>query len=444
MRTLAILLLISLTFLEAEATDLANLYNDSVLLERQQKYGPNIRWNFENLIMGSLTPAERTRVGRVKLRLPLRAEGNLQGHPLAFYASGQTITAPIFSIKFLDDLTVIWGFFWANNMSLEPVTDYLGMLKYKDPATIPGGHFPPPFKALGVAPDAWKTDAKVDDVSQKALKSALVWILAHELGHILHRHPGYGPGVTAAEAQSNEAEADSFANTIMRRIGVAPMGMAQFFMMMAHFDANRADFESQQAWENHLRTQNTHPLTGSRMQALAADLLRSPGDFASQEQDRAAATEVIRYVASQIKGIGLLLNDPDIHQTIAAKARATDLISLKRWKDTGRVTAAQTPFEGQYSGSYVRLLPDGSHETLQAKMQLKRSGNRVTGRFWFGLGEGTIEGIVRNGHLVYAWNWGTAFGRGRLAPTASTGELQGDWGYQEAMTGGGSWSLKAK
>ncbi len=442
MRKTATALLLSLLVIlpnTAAAADLAMLYSDAVLAERKARYEPHIRWNFDNLVVGSLTPQERAKLGRVVLELPLRGEGELRGHPLAFYAGGRTVTVPIMSVKFFDDLTVAWAFFWANDMSLEPVTDYLGMLKYRDPQEI-GGRFPPPFEALGVAPNAWETDTAVDDVSQKALKSALVWIMAHELGHLYHGHRGY-VGVSAEQAQENEAQADRFANTIMRRIGVAPMGMAQFFMMMAHFDRNAADFSSPEEWQAWLSEQNTHPLTASRMTALADDLLRSPEDFAATESDVAAGVERVRYVAAQIRGIGDLLADPDIQRSIALKALATDPQSLRRWQAAATGAPAAEAFHGRYHGTYVHNVVGGESERLNAEMELRRQGNQVSGRFWFGLGEGLINGIVQGDRLIYEWAWGNAYGRGQLAAEPATGRLSGAWGYEDSADNGGAWDV---
>jgi hypothetical protein len=245
------------------AADLSALYADAELGERKARYEPRIRWNFENLILGSLTPAERSKLGEVRLVLPLRGQGALRGHPMAYYAGGKTVVVPIMSVKFFDDLTLAFAYFSTKGLNLEPVADYVGMLKYRSAADI-GGRFPPPLEALGLSYDIWKTDKKVDDVSQQALKSGLVWIMAHELGHISHGHRGYAD-IRADDAQRQEAAADAFANRIMRRIGVPPIGMPIFFTAMAHLEPSRGDFQSNDAWTKYLSTKATHPLTADRM-----------------------------------------------------------------------------------------------------------------------------------------------------------------------------------
>ncbi len=420
------------------APDLSDLYPQTELAERQSRYGPNLQWNFENLVLGSLTPDERARLGQVRLATPLQAEGQMRGHPLAFYAGGHTVTMPILSVKFFDDLTLAWAFFWAKELSLEPVTDYLGMLKYRDPREI-GGRFAPPLEALGVPPDIWKSDKVIDDVSQKALKSALVWVMAHELGHIYFRHQGYA-GVSPVQARHNEAEADRFANTIMRRIGESPSGMAQFFMMMVHFDPNQTDFADVAAWEAYQAEEATHPLTAARLNAIADDLERDPQEFAASDSDIRAGTERVVYVAQQMRAIGGFLADPEVLRSIKLKALATDPASLQRWNTAAAGAGTETPFAGRYRGSYIRRIGGGS-EALDANLELNRQGDFVTGRFWFGLGEGQIVGLVQGGKLNYEWTWGDTFGTGQLV-AGPAGGLSGAWGYADSSDDGGAWDVK--
>jgi hypothetical protein len=434
------LLIIALAPAPVAAADLSNLYSDAVLAERLSRYEEHIRWNFDNVVLGSLTPAERQALGPVRLDIPLRGAGDMRGHPLAFYAGGGVVTVPVQSVKFFDDLTLAWAYFWANGLSLEPVTDYVAMVKYRDPAEF-GGRFPPPLEALGVPADSWKTDPKVDDVSQKALKSALVWIMGHELGHVYHGHQGYA-GVSAEAAQAHEVEADRFANTIMRRIGVPPLGMSQFFMVMAHFEPNRADFASEAAWTDYYRSESTHPMTAERMTALADDLMRAPEEFASSEADVAAGVALVEFAATQIRGIGDILADPEIQRSIAAKALATDLTSLRRWQAAaGAPAGAVAAFDGSYAGSYRHHIGGGETESLDAIMELQRQGNTVVGRFWFGLGEGTINGVVREDRMTYEWVWGNAFGRGVLEHDPDSGRVTGAWGYDQSLDNGGFWDV---
>ncbi len=453
MKTLALALLMLLPLAPGTVTaswQLGDIYSDGELEYWKGRFPKKIQWNFDNLVLGKLTPQERQRVGQVQLGFPLRAPGKLRNHPIQFYAAGNTITVPILSVRFFDEVTQAWGYLWSNQYSMELVADYLAMLKYRDPADFPGGRIPPPLEALGIPKDEWKRDKKMDDVSQKALKSALVWILAHELAHIYARHPGYGPGVSSQQAQQNEAEADRFANMIMRRIGVAPAGMVQFFMTMVNLEPGRGDFANDAAWKRYLQAEYTHPLTAKRLTAIADDLRRSPGDFTSEEKDQRAAVKRIQYIADQIASIGAILEDANMHRLVVATGLATDLHSLRNRQravttvEPGKMCKGAgdpTSFQGQYTGLYTRVLKSGKKEWLSARLQMRRSGNRVVGRYSFGVGEGTLEGNVFQGQrLLYEWRWGNASGKGSLTASKSGG-LSGAWGHKSAAEGGGSWEL---
>lgn len=429
---------------------LGDIYDDALLHHWQERYRPNVQWNFDNLVLGRLTPAERARVGTVTLAYPLRAEGTLRDHPLQFYAGGDRITVPVLSLKFLDDLTLAWAFLHVRGRPLDPVMDYLAMLRYQDPASTPKGRFQGPLETLGVPPDIWKRDPAIDDISQKAFKSAVVWILAHELGHLYHRHPGYGPGVSRDAARANETEADQFANTIMRRIGVAPLGIVQYFMALSRLERGRGDFTSQAAYERYVREVATHPLTSDRLRAIAGDLRRSPEDFTAEESDPVAAVQRIRAVADDVDTIAGALASPDMHRLVVAIGLATTPESLAS-ADRRRVGVAgegkcavrsgANRYDGVYEGVYGRNLADGSREWLPAGMELARAGRRVVGKYWFGAGEGTVEGLVIRGQrLQFEWTWGTASGRGTLR-ASSRGGVSGEWGHDTEQSGGGVWDL---
>jgi len=430
-------LLLSAALTQVQATDLSGLYSTDYLQERHDRYEPALSSNFNRLVLGSLTPLERSQLGIVTLKLPLRAPGEASGDPLTFYAKDSSVVIPIQSVKFLDDLSLAWGYAWSKDLSLENVTDYVAMLKYQKP---PAAGFPPPLQALGIPADIWKQDARVDDVSQKILKSAIVWIMAHEVAHLLFKHPGYGPHVPARQAQANEAEADRFANEIMRRIGVAPGGIAYFFVTLAHWSANRGDFGSDAEWADFQRSEANHPFTASRMQAVASDLRDNPADFSVEATDKQTGIRNVLFIASQIDEVATILNDLEIQRSIAAKARTTTPASLSYQPKPS--TAPGGEFSGNFNGTFVHLLTDGSSENLDLSLTLNRQGTHVTGLFDFGMGPGNIEGFVSNGQLRFEWVWGANFGQGVLRTGNAEHQLVGSLGYQQSDSNAGKWQLK--
>lgn len=448
MRSVSLVMIMLMIPLASFGRDLSSMYDSATLAYWKTRYPANTEWNFENLILAKLKPDERAAVGNVALRFPLAAEGRAAGDPLAFYASAPppAITMPVLSIKFLDDLSVAFAWLEVKGYSTETVADYLAMLKYRDARDFPGGRYPAPFSALRI-PDNALDDPMVDDLSQKILKSAIVWIMAHELAHIYYRHPGNQGDVTVS--QENEKQADRFANEILRRIGVPPIGMSYFFVFAANYTPHRGDFGSDREWKDFLSQKSTHPLTAERLQALASDLEKRAEDFTKTEPDRKAALQRVRYTAGQIAGIAKLIGDPDMQKSMRAKGLATDLDVLaprKRGELPQFVETERNPgkkaatFDGNYEATYGHVLQDGRKEELPARVVLKRTDKMVYGRYSFGMGEGTIEGAVQNEKLLFGWQWADSSGKGVLVPSADGTAFTGTWGYGGSREGGGTWS----
>jgi len=305
--------------------DLSNLYDDQTLNYWKGRYEKNLRWNFEKRVLGALTPAERRRLGRVQLDLPLRAPGEQAADPLVFYASRGQIVIPIQSVKFFDDLALAWAWFRARGESTEKVLDYIAMLKYRKPSELGLRQFPPPLEALNIPVDAWKRDRGVDVVAQGILKSGIIWIMGHQAAHHYYRHPRYQSGASYKQAQLDEASADRFTNEIMRRIHMAPSGMAHYFLFMAYWSSNRADFSSDQAWREYQQKQVNHLFTAERMKKMASDLRASPAEYAATEMDIPASIRQLQQTADRLERVAAILENQDIQRSIAIKARVTDM-----------------------------------------------------------------------------------------------------------------------
>jgi len=286
----------------------------------------DFRWNFEVPVLGSLTPRERVKLGAVKLITPLYGEGLMRGFPLAFYAKNKTVVIPVMSYKFLRDIAVASAYLVENGFSLETVSDYASMLKYQ--VFTKGKKVPPPLEALHI-PDNALNMPWVKNTSQKILVSSIVWIMSHELAHLYYQHPGYGPHISRYQAQQNEIEADRFANKIMRNISVAPIGIAEFFMVMSHLSVDRGDFENDDAWNEYRNFEATHPLTAERMNILANDLLSDPESFVWKEPNPADISTVIRETAVQIQEIAKILSNPEMQILINYRAKSITLDSLR-------------------------------------------------------------------------------------------------------------------
>ena len=81
-----------------------------------------------------LTSEEKRRLVGVSIDFPLEAGADEKGHPLAFYSPpGQPrVVFPIFSMKFLDDLSTAYAWLQVNGYVLDTISEYTAMLAYKD------------------------------------------------------------------------------------------------------------------------------------------------------------------------------------------------------------------------------------------------------------------------------------------------------------------------
>jgi hypothetical protein len=136
-----------------------------------------------------------------------------------------------------------------------------------------------------------------------------------------------------------------------------------------------------------------------------------------------------------------VLADPDQQRLMALKGRNMTLAGLapRRPGETMAAPVAPSgparPFHGVYDGE----MHDGT-AALPTRAALVRQGDRVTGQYSFGAGQGEITGVVEGDTLTYNWRTGTQHGRGVVRSSRDGTRLEGTWGYGERDTGGGRWT----
>jgi hypothetical protein len=216
------------------------------------------------------------------------------------------------SVKFFDDICIALAWMEKHGCNKLLVSDYVGMLRYKNNSAFPANRYPTPLSALGIPRNALD-DPFVNDVSGKALKSGIYFLMAHELAHVIYGHQGYD-GITANQAQRQEIEADNFALNLMRRISVPPVGIAFFFMIASRFESAPGDFGSISAYESYLRERATHPLTSARLISVADYIRDNAHDFTRGQQQPSRWYSRIIALSNDIRNIGLTLNDRNIRE----------------------------------------------------------------------------------------------------------------------------------
>ena len=296
-----LLILVTLIPITLGARDYSTMYTSNELKRANNTYSKNIRAVLAEDIAGYLTTEESATLRRVQLKQPW----NHFNDPFEFSANPATgtILVPTFSVKFFDDLSIATAWFERFNCNKEAVFDYVAALDFNQ------RDLPSPLKALNVPKEAYKLDNFVDDVSQKILKSALAFLILHELGHVHHQHRPYEE-ITPSQAQTQEAEADQFAMRVLRRMRLPPMGMTVWFMAVSMRDP-LIDGSPRQ----------THPLTSSRLQAIAQDLRDRPNDFIEPANVGKITADDIRLIAKEIDTIARNLADPDLRSFVRERGR---------------------------------------------------------------------------------------------------------------------------
>jgi hypothetical protein len=97
-----------------------------------------------------------------------------------------------------------------------------------------------------------------------------------------------------------------------------------------------------------------------------------------------------------------------------------------------------------FRGEFVQL-NDPEREPRPIEFDLIRQGDRVHGRYSFGVGPGKIAGRVVGQELHVEWEWAGNSGRGLLVGRDGDGDsVTGTWGNREARAGVGSLTARRK
>lgn len=307
------------------AQNYTTLYSQATLRNAASTYTNKLREVWQYDLLGRLTAQERQAASNIRLQLPLIGR---HAHPFDFYADTlhRRVTIPILSVKFFDDIAIATAWLERHNCDKMAVSDYVGLIRYQNPTNFPGRRFPPPLGALGVPSNALD-DPWVNDVSGKALKSAIYFLMAHELAHVCYGHSDYS-SITIHEAKQQESQADTFALNIMRRISVPPIGMSIFFLVASRFEPAPGDFDTLGEFEAYLRERATHPLTSDRLMAIAQFIRDNVDAFTRGQSNPSAWIPRIRAVANEIEGIGKTLDDRQIRELQRRRSERVTLSDL--------------------------------------------------------------------------------------------------------------------
>lgn len=323
-RYVMLLSIICLTSSTASANSFAYMYDIRTLHQEKPRYEQRIG-DLYQIIASLLTAQERRALAGVRIEVPLI--GAQAGTPLDFYTMGQVgraaVFMPVFSLLFLDDLATAYAWLQHHDYSLETVEEYITMLRHKKASEFSGGRYPPPLKALQIPPDALSNE-RVKTLALSLRNETYAFILLHELGHVLYRHPGYD-GIPTETTRNHEAEADRFTLMMLERANTMPRGMILWFM--AHVNAMTSKgqlmaekiVKSDADWQMYLKTWATHPLTVERLSAIALYL-----DGWASRVGPGNQRDVLGVIASKIAYMVGELGDPDLQRCVVGVGHRAD------------------------------------------------------------------------------------------------------------------------
>lgn len=327
-RYIVLLSIVLLAYSTASANSFAYMYDMRKLQQEKPRYEQRIG-ELYRIISSLLTEQERRALAGVQIELPLI--GAQTGTPLDFYTMGQvgraSVFMPVFSLLFLEDLATAFAWLQRHDYSLDTVEEYVTMLRYKKASDFPQSRYPPPLKALHIPPDVLAND-RVKTLALSLRNEAYAFILLHELGHVLYRHPGYA-GIPTEQTRRHEAEADRFALTVLERADTMPMGVILWFMAQVNAMPNRGQLaaegivKSDADWQAYLKTWATHPLTVERLSAIALFL-----DSWARRAGPGNQRDILTYIAGRLAYMAEGFGDPDLQGCMAVVAHRANPITL--------------------------------------------------------------------------------------------------------------------
>ena len=413
----------------ALAQNVSRLYPREKLETDAARFGEQIRSEYRDTILAQLTDAERSALSAIKIDVPISGSN---GDPFEFYTDGGTIYLPALSLRFYADLCVANAWLNAHGFDGTTVRDYVGVL-FREAALSPRAPLLPVFRTLGVPGNA-RDETAVSNRADRNFGNTAVFLLAHELGHVLKKHrTDLGDPV---QRRTQEIEADEFAIEVMRRIGQVPLGLEFWFDVERIRHVAPVKFPTETEWQNYLAGLR-HPVTNERLQALAAAIEKAPDSFARNQTNQALWTQRSKTFAQMFR-----LAAPFAANSIArvaeySRVRELRLADLKPRK-AGFTLPGTSAQEQDFNGLFGvrRTAADGGKDEVD--LLLLRSKDEVTGSYSNRTVEGLIEGKIVDGALHFTWSEEKLKGRGMAETQGET--IRGTWGSGEAEQGGGEWT----
>lgn len=302
-----------------KAESFPGLYKPSELRDTRDYFKRQVNNVIEESIKPALTPQELQEFRKIKFDFPVTANES----PLAFYANDSTVTLPVQSLLFVQELVVAYIWQDVNNCT-STVFEYANMLKYRDASSLPGGKYKNPIDALGIP--TFKTarlaqmNADFGPRMQRVFYGMLLFLVAHEVGHVVKGHSRAGL-VPAQEMISNEIEADEFALNIVAKNQVDPNGIMLFFLLSSWMLPNEAELRAE-------RRKADHPMNGARVMTVGSRLVKHPELFYPGASASDARIPKLKLLGERLIDVGKGIDSITRHKMLRQLALDTDPAKL--------------------------------------------------------------------------------------------------------------------
>jgi hypothetical protein len=433
-RAAAIFLIASALAPGAPAQNVERLYPRAKLESDVKLFGEQITAEYRTTILPNLTAGEKAALAAVKIQFPIAGP---KGDPFEFYTDGSTVYMPALSLRFFSDLCVANAWLATHGFDGTTVRDYVGLL-FREAAFSPTAPLPPVFKTLGI-PDNARDENAVSARASRNFGNTVVFLLAHELGHVLAKHRA--DPADPAQSRAQEIAADRFAIELMRRLPQVPLGLEQWFDYERIRHAAPREIPREAEWQKYLGTLR-HPVTTERLNALAHEIENAAEAFARLQDNRPLWVSRTKMFAQFFQLAAPLAGNPVARVVEYARVRDLRLVSLKPRKAVFAVpvpgaVAREEDFQGFFTAH--RTTGDGG-KAEDFDLLVLRSGDEVTGSYAAGKVQGFVEGRIRDGVLHFTWREGGTTGRGRIESLENGATLRGTWGPGADEQGAGTWS----
>jgi hypothetical protein len=300
-----------ISFSVGKSDALIQIYSDSELSKKDSLYRNYITAVFKEDLIGQLPVQERAILYDTRIVIP---SGLIDAPPITVWTSVQdrTVYFPIQTISFLDDIAAVAAWLSKNKCTIELAALYAGMIVSIPPPANQRFH-PNPRAAFGLDDDVWD-DPYVKNYSNQIFKTAVFFILAHELGRVRYNHLD-NDVLSNQRSHEQELQADRFAIDAMKHIGVPPLGVLHLFTILSRM-------------EGYVLT--PYPLSESRIIQIASALERSPGDFIPPNENEKKWEPVVRHLGIEFRFLIPIICNTELRKQLNEQARLTTWEELKR------------------------------------------------------------------------------------------------------------------